>query len=158
VDLRWEQQQHDYPHSAQDYVQHTPASAMDERSMQHQQFYATDGTRMPPPPPPPSAPYAWPVDAYELDPEHAQHHLQQQQQQQHQQQHREQHPHYQQQQQYAHGTPGMYPHPQHAAAYQAHNAELAQLGLAARDSRLDERWSTFMEDSGLLEGIDFRGR
>ncbi|KAJ7054174.1 fungal-specific transcription factor domain-containing protein [Mycena amicta] len=64
------------------------------------------------------------------------------------------HPQYlmpQQQQQYLHGY-------SNAAAYQAHNAELAQLGLAARDSRLDERWSTFMEDSGLLEGIDFRAR
>ncbi|KAF9459093.1 fungal-specific transcription factor domain-containing protein [Collybia nuda] len=37
------------------------------------------------------------------------------------------------------------------------NAELSDLGLAARDSRLDERWSSFMEDSGLLEGITFRG-
>ncbi|KAJ3553139.1 hypothetical protein NP233_g12716 [Leucocoprinus birnbaumii] len=31
-------------------------------------------------------------------------------------------------------------------------AELADLGLAARDSRLDERWSSFMADSGLLGG------
>ncbi|KAF9493817.1 hypothetical protein BDN71DRAFT_1590785 [Pleurotus eryngii] len=29
--------------------------------------------------------------------------------------------------------------------------ELAALGLAARDSRLDARWSAFMQDSGLLE-------
>lgn len=29
--------------------------------------------------------------------------------------------------------------------------ELAALGLAARDSRLDARWSSFMQDSGLLE-------
>ena len=34
---------------------------------------------------------------------------------------------------------------------------LADLGLASRDSRLDERWGSFMEQSGLLEGIDFRG-
>jgi len=31
-------------------------------------------------------------------------------------------------------------------------ADLADLGLASRDSRLDERWSWFMEDSGLLGG------
>jgi len=30
-------------------------------------------------------------------------------------------------------------------------SELADLGLAARDSRLDERWSSFMQDSGLLD-------
>jgi hypothetical protein len=44
-------------------------------------------------------------------------------------------------------------HSQHR--HQAHNDELAQLGLAARDSRLDERWSSFMVDLGLLDGIDF---
>ena len=31
------------------------------------------------------------------------------------------------------------------------NMDLAHLGLASRDSRLDERWDTFMTDSGLLE-------
>lgn len=31
------------------------------------------------------------------------------------------------------------------------NMDLAQLGLATRDSRLDERWGPFMTDSGLLE-------
>ncbi|KAJ7444602.1 fungal-specific transcription factor domain-containing protein [Mycena galericulata] len=151
VDLHWDQHHPDYPHSAQDYVQ-APRSTVDERSMRQDQFYAVDGTRIPPPP---QAPYAWPVEAYGIEGEHAQNHHQQQQQ-----QHREHHPHYQPhphhpQQPYAHMYP--HPHPQHAA-YQAHNAELAQLGLAARDSRLDERWSTFMEDSGLLEGIDFRAR
>lgn len=34
--------------------------------------------------------------------------------------------------------------------------DLANLGLASRDSRLDERWSSFMADSGLLS--DFRGQ
>jgi hypothetical protein len=176
VSLNWDPR--DYPQSAQDYVHPSPASAMEERMHQHQQqqrqeqqqhqsFYTPDGHSLPPPP---SAPYAWPVEAYGLE---DQHHVQQQQQQlqhhHHQQQrhHHQQHapypshPHHQQQQQqYTQGPPEMYPHPQHAAAvaYQAHNAELAQLGLAARDSRLDERWSTFMEDSGLLEGIDFRAR
>ncbi|KAJ3798734.1 fungal-specific transcription factor domain-containing protein [Lentinula aff. detonsa] len=39
------------------------------------------------------------------------------------------------------------------------NAALADLGLASRDSRLDERWSSFMQDSGLLDEVDFgRGR
>lgn len=38
------------------------------------------------------------------------------------------------------------------------NPELANLGLASRDSRLDERWSSFMQDSGLLEdNVNFRG-
>lgn len=36
------------------------------------------------------------------------------------------------------------------------NADLADLGLASRDSRLDARWSSFMADSGLLEGLEFR--
>lgn len=36
----------------------------------------------------------------------------------------------------------------------APNMDLADLGLASRDSRLDERWGSFMADSGLLE--DFR--
>jgi hypothetical protein len=34
------------------------------------------------------------------------------------------------------------------------NMDLADLGLASRDSRLDDRWGSFMADSGLLE--DFR--
>ncbi|KXN83523.1 hypothetical protein AN958_01347, partial [Leucoagaricus sp. SymC.cos] len=42
-------------------------------------------------------------------------------------------------------------HPHHGGT-----AELADLGLSSRDSRLDERWSSFMADSGLLEGINFR--
>ncbi|KAJ7097556.1 hypothetical protein C8R44DRAFT_889099 [Mycena epipterygia] len=195
----------DYPHSAQDYV---PPGALEERMHQQQQhLYAADSSRMQGALPPPSAPYAWYVETYALEEPHQQrphhqHHQQQQQQQLHhpQQQHPgypqhpEHHHHQQQQQQYAQGTPGMYAYPQHAAAYQAHNAEL---GLAARDSRLDGRWSTFMEDSrsritssrttnstsngsnsssithsssiwdtssssnnnsGLLEGIDFRAR
>jgi hypothetical protein len=99
------------------------------------------------------------VDSYGIDVEpQPQEHHQQQHQQQQQHPHYQSHPHPQQQQQQQQYTQGIYTHPQHAAAYQAHNAELAQLGLASRDSRLDERWSTFMEDSGLLEGIDFRAR
>ncbi|KAL0954257.1 hypothetical protein HGRIS_005385 [Hohenbuehelia grisea] len=44
------------------------------------------------------------------------------------------------------------------AIMQPANAELAELGLAARDSRLDARWSSFMEDSGLLDDVNFRQR
>lgn len=40
----------------------------------------------------------------------------------------------------------------HASNQPRRSAELADLGLAARDSRLDERWSSFMHDSGLLDG------
>ncbi|KAJ6598179.1 fungal-specific transcription factor domain-containing protein [Mycena vulgaris] len=168
LNLNWDPR--DYPQSAQEYTHPASASVMDERMHQHQQqFYAPDGARVQPSlPAPPSAPYAWPVDGYSLD-EQQQHRLHQQNQQHqrhlHQQQqhthypvHAQQHAQQQQQQHYAQGAPDMYPNPQHAAAYQAHNAELAQLGLASRDSRLDERWSTFMEDSGLLDGIDFRAR
>ncbi|EMD39104.1 hypothetical protein CERSUDRAFT_112798 [Gelatoporia subvermispora B] len=35
-------------------------------------------------------------------------------------------------------------------------AELVNLGLASRDSRLDERWASFMQESGFLDGINFR--
>ncbi|KAJ7234763.1 fungal-specific transcription factor domain-containing protein [Mycena haematopus] len=166
VNVNWDPRE--YPQSAHDGV--SSDERMQQRLHQQQQhhFYTPDGTRMQQPsiPPPPSAPYAWPVDSYGFDAEpqlqpHHSHH-QQQEQRPHQQQQHEPHPHYQhpqqqlQQEQYDHQ--GMYTHSQHAAAYQTHNAELAQLGLASRDSRLDERWSTFMEDSGLLEGINFRAR
>ncbi|KAJ7699214.1 hypothetical protein B0H17DRAFT_1049209 [Mycena rosella] len=148
----------DYPQSAQSAQEYAAHPPMDERMHTQNQFYAQDDGRVLPPTP--AAPYAWPVEEYEQHQhqhQHSvQHHHQQQQQRHHPQQ---QHPHYQPHpQQYPQGAPGIYPHPQHAAAYQAHNDELAQLGLAARDSRLDERWSTFMEDSGLLDGIDFRAR
>lgn len=81
---------------------------------------------------------------------------------QHQHRHQQQwqnHPH-----QYAPSQPQQQPQPlHHQPAFDTQtqhlpNAELADLGLAARDSRLDERWSSFMQDSGLLEGLDFRGR
>jgi hypothetical protein len=61
--------------------------------------------------------------------------------------------HYQPQYQLYPTTPAF-----HGSHSQLPNAELADLGLAARDSRLDERWSSFMEDSGLLDGINFRTR
>ncbi|KAJ7621448.1 fungal-specific transcription factor domain-containing protein [Roridomyces roridus] len=161
---RWEQQQQHYSEYA--------TSPMDGREMQQPPqshgFYSSDGMMHQPAP---SQPYAgWPVQAYNnIDAERAQHQHQHQhrmQQQQQQQQFRDRDPHYrpQQQHQYHHEPPPPPPaemystHPQHQhhpaqAAFQAHNAELANLGLAARDSRLDERWSTFMEDSGYLEGI-----
>jgi hypothetical protein len=50
------------------------------------------------------------------------------------------------------------PHQQQQQATYDHMpdvAELADLGLASRDSRLDERWSSFMADSGLLEGFNY---
>lgn len=34
--------------------------------------------------------------------------------------------------------------------------ELAGLGLASRDSRLDERWTSFMRDSGYFDGVGYR--
>ncbi|KAF8235392.1 hypothetical protein L208DRAFT_1433902 [Tricholoma matsutake] len=43
------------------------------------------------------------------------------------------------------------------AAAPTFNPQLADLGLAPRDSRLEERWSSFMQDSTLLEDINFRG-
>ncbi|KAF8991889.1 fungal-specific transcription factor domain-containing protein [Cyathus striatus] len=62
------------------------------------------------------------------------------------------HPSQQQQQQQGMYAPA-------ASGYAAPaNSELADLGLASRDSRLDERWSSFMADSGLLDDIGtFRG-
>ncbi|KAF9445242.1 hypothetical protein P691DRAFT_795733 [Macrolepiota fuliginosa MF-IS2] len=50
-----------------------------------------------------------------------------------------------------HVQPLQHPHHPHHGG----TAELADLGLSSRDSRLDERWSEFMADSGLLEGINF---
>ncbi|GLB45254.1 putative fungal specific transcription factor [Lyophyllum shimeji] len=71
---------------------------------------------------------------------------------------RQQHPY-----PHAHPAPPPVQHQHHQPAFHTQaqhlpNAELADLGLASRDSRLDERWSLFMQDSGLLEGLDFRGR
>ncbi|EKM81408.1 hypothetical protein AGABI1DRAFT_125799 [Agaricus bisporus var. burnettii JB137-S8] len=74
---------------------------------------------------PPAAPYMYPPFTSSLP---QQHHI----------------PHRQQQQQ----QPPTYDHMQDVA-------ELAYLGLASRDSRLDERWSSFMADSGLLEGFNY---
>ncbi|EPQ56096.1 hypothetical protein GLOTRDRAFT_39622, partial [Gloeophyllum trabeum ATCC 11539] len=40
--------------------------------------------------------------------------------------------------------------------YPAPPAELAELGLVSRASRLDERWTSFMQDSGVLDQNSFR--
>ncbi|KAK7461295.1 hypothetical protein VKT23_008474 [Stygiomarasmius scandens] len=52
------------------------------------------------------------------------------------------------------------PHELHGPGVQGvpGNAALADLGLAARDSRLDERWSSFMEDSGILDDVGYGRR
>lgn len=39
------------------------------------------------------------------------------------------------------------------SSYAPHQ-ELVSLGLASRDSRLDERWTTFMHESGYLDGLN----
>ncbi|EGN96940.1 hypothetical protein SERLA73DRAFT_75787 [Serpula lacrymans var. lacrymans S7.3] len=36
--------------------------------------------------------------------------------------------------------------------------ELTELGLVSQDSRLDERWASFMQDSGYLDGFSYRTR
>jgi hypothetical protein len=67
----------------------------------------------------------------------------------HQEQPQTQSQNYQQQRQYA-TTPAYY------APAQGAGGALADLGLASRDSRLDTRWSSFMEDSGLLDSFETR--
>jgi hypothetical protein len=37
-------------------------------------------------------------------------------------------------------------------------SELAEPGLVSQEPRLDDRWTSFMRDSGHLEGFDYRGR
>lgn len=37
-------------------------------------------------------------------------------------------------------------------------SELADLGLVSQDSRLDERWTSFMRDSGYFDGVGYRPR
>ncbi|KAJ7323962.1 hypothetical protein DFH08DRAFT_887232 [Mycena albidolilacea] len=140
VNMPWDSQES--PQAAHDYS--LPLSVMDEH-IQHahqQQFYTPDRSRMPRSVlPPPSMLYAWPVDSSgaEAEPQPQNSYKQQQ---------RRQYVHYQ----------GIYAHsPQIAAAFQADNTEPAQFGRAAHnsESHLDEMWGKFMEDSGLLEGIDF---
>ncbi|KAF7358327.1 Zn(2)-C6 fungal-type domain-containing protein [Mycena venus] len=125
----------DYPQSAHDCS--SPLPVMDESAQRaHQQqhrFYTPDESRMPHSIPPfLSALYAWPVDSYGVEAEP-----------------QPQHSH-SQQQQYAYS-------PQAAAAHQAHNVELAQLGLEMRASHFGKTWSTFMEDNGLFDGMLLEG-
>lgn len=37
-------------------------------------------------------------------------------------------------------------------------SELADLGLVSQDSKLDERWTSFMRDSGYFDGVGYRTR
>ncbi|KAF7324675.1 Zn(2)-C6 fungal-type domain-containing protein [Mycena kentingensis (nom. inval.)] len=150
VNVQWNSR--DYPHSAQPHSTHPhsahphsphphsahPHSAheyLGERMQHHPhaEFYTPDGSRTHHAlPPPPSAPYSWPVDGFEGQHSHSQ-------------------------------PPPPQHHPQYAMQQRHQRHQQAQqypqgFGLAARDSRLDERWGAFMEDSGLLDGMDYRGR
>ena len=64
-----------------------------------------------------------------------------------------------------HPHPHSIPQPAHAQVHgHAHSpsaqsmfvppSELVNLGLAARDSRLEDRWTSFMHESGFLEGMN----
>ncbi|KAG9313263.1 hypothetical protein JVU11DRAFT_6728 [Chiua virens] len=60
-------------------------------------------------------------------------------------------------------TANAYPHPQPSQQSQTQPAaatppELTELGLVSQDSRLDERWTSFMRESGYFEGFGYRGR
>ncbi|TFK48372.1 hypothetical protein OE88DRAFT_518683 [Heliocybe sulcata] len=48
------------------------------------------------------------------------------------------------------------PYASNAHSYPAPPSELADLGLVSRQSRLDERWASFMQDSGVLDQNSFR--
>ncbi|OAX35675.1 hypothetical protein K503DRAFT_773227 [Rhizopogon vinicolor AM-OR11-026] len=51
--------------------------------------------------------------------------------------------------------------PPSAASYHGQQpppSELADLGLVSQDSRLDERWTSFMRDSGYFDGVGYRTR
>jgi hypothetical protein len=132
LNMTWDLRQ--YPQSEHDYS--LPLSVMGECMQHSHQSHTPDGSWMPhSTPPPPSAAYAWPVDSHAVEAEP-----------------QPQHSHYQQQQ-YVHNQ-GMYAHsPQAAAAYQGHNTELVQVGLATRGSPLDETWNSFMENNGLFDGM-----
>ncbi|KAI9571978.1 fungal-specific transcription factor domain-containing protein [Boletus coccyginus] len=43
-------------------------------------------------------------------------------------------------------------------AQSAAPSELTELGLVSQESRLDERWTSFMRDSGYFDGFGYRGR
>ena len=48
--------------------------------------------------------------------------------------------------------------PQTRPAQSAASSELTELGLVSQESRLDERWTSFMRDSGYFEGFGYRSR
>jgi hypothetical protein len=68
-------------------------------------------------------------------------------------------PHGQPQNQYSHHQEQAQAHYTTYPTFHSHrqvvlpNPGLADLGLAARDSRLDERWGAFMSESGILDGF-----
>ncbi len=53
------------------------------------------------------------------------------------------------------GQPSHPTHPGGQGPYQP-PAELVNLGLASRDSRLGERWTSFMQESGFFDEINYR--
>lgn len=48
--------------------------------------------------------------------------------------------------------------PQAQSVQSAAPSELTELGLVSQESRLDERWTSFMRDSGYFEGFGYRNR
>ncbi|KAH0836884.1 hypothetical protein J3R83DRAFT_8685 [Lanmaoa asiatica] len=48
--------------------------------------------------------------------------------------------------------------PQTQSVQSAAPSELTELGLVSQESRLDERWTSFMRDSGYFEGFGYRNR
>ncbi|KAF8448743.1 fungal-specific transcription factor domain-containing protein [Boletus edulis BED1] len=53
--------------------------------------------------------------------------------------------------------PSQPPHT-HLPSQSAAPSELTELGLVSQESRLDERWTSFMRDSGYFEGFGYRSR
>ncbi|KIJ65371.1 hypothetical protein HYDPIDRAFT_110415 [Hydnomerulius pinastri MD-312] len=64
---------------------------------------------------------------------------------------------YHQQHHYEHSSTSTYHSSQQQQSRPA-PSELAELGLVSQESRLDERWTSFMRDSGYFEGFGYRNR
>ncbi|PFH47833.1 hypothetical protein AMATHDRAFT_151154 [Amanita thiersii Skay4041] len=62
------------------------------------------------------------------------------------------------QHQHTHTLAQMYNHHTHGYYQGPTTSDLADLGLASRDSRLDERWSSFIHDSGLIDDVHYDGQ
>ena len=58
----------------------------------------------------------------------------------------------------AYPPPQAQPQAQPLQTQPAAPSELTDLGLVSQESRLDERWTSFMRDSGYFEGFGYRGR